>query len=434
MQTIQRLTVDVSCRDPKDRIYAKQGDEEGRVLIVTLTDKGETIHPGRSESAVFRCMKPDGHTVIQDCTINESGEIEVTLTYQILAVPGLVAADVSLVDGGGRVLSSANFGIQVEAMPVTQDYSPSGVEGGMRAYGDLDMAGFRIHNLDNPQQELDAVNRKYVDDALMLKADRADTEMRLDSLELAEEVDTRILTKHGIWISELQQAMERPVTVEAVQGLRETLHDIENALDEAEAAITNLSDDVKGVSTEAQGAMNVAESANQLAARAFANTQTLTSTTEAQQDQINAMDQSIRALDETAEDHGTRIAALEAGGGSGITDAQQQLLEGALQRTGDTMSGDLHMASYKLLFGPSTKQAGISHPFPQGDNRLNLEDGSGNPIPLGGVDTPKFNTDAANKSYVDGCVQQVQLQAGEGIRIENGVISVSYPDGNDLAY
>lgn len=117
MEIIKRITVDLMQPDIPTQIHAKQGDS-ARFVEVELLDRGVAYALPEGAEARFRCRKPDGHSCLNPAEISENGTVRVELTAQALAVPGIVQADVSLLGEDGKVLSSLNFEICVEAAPL----------------------------------------------------------------------------------------------------------------------------------------------------------------------------------------------------------------------------------------------------------------------------------------------------------------------------
>lgn len=124
---IQKLTLDVTCLATYKTVMAKQGDGSTRVLHLTLTHDGVVLHPNlETMEAAFRCIKPDGKSCLLPVTLLTSGEVEVELTPQVLAVHGRVAADVALLKkGSSETLSTASFFIDVEKIPMSADVAAS---------------------------------------------------------------------------------------------------------------------------------------------------------------------------------------------------------------------------------------------------------------------------------------------------------------------
>ncbi len=117
MTYTQEIVLDVSCLARYKYIHAKQDDNATRFLRVTLMENGEQLVPSAGDTAYFRAIKPDRTGIYNPAAINQDGTITVELTQQTLAVQGVVAADVMLMNDDA-VLASGTFFIQVEACPL----------------------------------------------------------------------------------------------------------------------------------------------------------------------------------------------------------------------------------------------------------------------------------------------------------------------------
>lgn len=127
MQYVQEISLDVAGKLRYKYIDAKQGDNASRYLKITLLANGKKITPEVGETAIFRCLKPDGHSCLNDGTINRDGTVTVELTSQVLACKGTTKADVSLMKGD-TVLSTVTFFIQVEEAAFSADITSSSDE------------------------------------------------------------------------------------------------------------------------------------------------------------------------------------------------------------------------------------------------------------------------------------------------------------------
>ena len=118
MQYTQEIRLDVSGECLYRYVQAKQGDQATRFIQARLYAGGAEINLPSGATAEFRCLKPDGKSVLNLATINEDGSVTAELTEQVLAVPGQVQADISIKGADGERLSTASFIIQVDAAPV----------------------------------------------------------------------------------------------------------------------------------------------------------------------------------------------------------------------------------------------------------------------------------------------------------------------------
>ena len=78
-------------------VNAKQYDTASRNIVVTCTDSGKTVQlDWTTMSAYTRCTKPDGNYILNKAAINPSGQVQIPLTQQMLAVVGKVTVDVMI--------------------------------------------------------------------------------------------------------------------------------------------------------------------------------------------------------------------------------------------------------------------------------------------------------------------------------------------------
>ena len=117
MNIIQDLTLDLSQGEMEQTVYAKQGEQDSRFLRITLTNHGQPFSLPHHIQVLFRAMKPDGTLCCQQASIAPDHTIGVELTAQTLIVPGIVIADLQLIDAQDSVLACASFRIQVAAAP-----------------------------------------------------------------------------------------------------------------------------------------------------------------------------------------------------------------------------------------------------------------------------------------------------------------------------
>lgn len=118
MKYIQPITLDVARCSAYKYIYAKQGDTDSRYVKATIVSGGTTRTFSTGETAKIRALKPDGTSVFNDATIEADNTVLAELTEQMLAVTGLVHADIVIFGENGEILSTATFRIEVEAAPI----------------------------------------------------------------------------------------------------------------------------------------------------------------------------------------------------------------------------------------------------------------------------------------------------------------------------
>lgn len=119
MQYTQYLTLDVFKQEQFQYIHAVQFDHCARQLVITPTANGEPMTIPKTATAVFRCLKHDGTSVLNPVTVDAAaGTITFELTDQALACEGMARADVSIIDGE-NVISTLTFFIMVEKAPTS---------------------------------------------------------------------------------------------------------------------------------------------------------------------------------------------------------------------------------------------------------------------------------------------------------------------------
>lgn len=121
---LKELTIDVSAENNHQYINAKQGDAVHRLLSIKLTKNGVAFAPTGVANYMFRAAKPDGTAVVlegngsaEPIKSEGDGVYTITLSEQCLAVAGRVICDFAVQDSSENTLSSANFILNVIAMP-----------------------------------------------------------------------------------------------------------------------------------------------------------------------------------------------------------------------------------------------------------------------------------------------------------------------------
>lgn len=133
MQTTKTFNVDVDKDNLSQPIFTKQLDDGTRFINVKLVSNDQQIIPESDCIAIFRGVKPDGHSFMNTATIEDDGTITAELTEQILAVNGCVRCDISVLKGGllsegVETLSSATFALHVQKIPYNDNSTPSAPE------------------------------------------------------------------------------------------------------------------------------------------------------------------------------------------------------------------------------------------------------------------------------------------------------------------
>lgn len=116
MQITQHIKLNIYQRSDYTYLDAKQADDNSRFLNVQFTDGDNDIFVTSGVTVTLRCQKPDGTAVYNNGTRESDGTVTVELTDQVLAVPGVVYADIST-SRNGEILSSATFVIRVIPVP-----------------------------------------------------------------------------------------------------------------------------------------------------------------------------------------------------------------------------------------------------------------------------------------------------------------------------
>lgn len=117
LKILKSFSVDFAKAPPLEYVYAKQGDQNSRVLEIIPLNNGAAYTIPDGTVARFGAKKPDGTQILDDAVI-EDGKIYVTLSSQALAVSGTVTAEIALYGADDTLLSSQHFHIMVERFAV----------------------------------------------------------------------------------------------------------------------------------------------------------------------------------------------------------------------------------------------------------------------------------------------------------------------------
>ena len=112
MEIRQKISLDFGRDTLPITVFAKQNDAKTRFLEITPLNCGQSYTLEDGVTPRLQLTKADGHTVLNDATI-EDGVIIVELTPQALAAPGVAVAEIGLYEGEA-LLSSQIFYINVE--------------------------------------------------------------------------------------------------------------------------------------------------------------------------------------------------------------------------------------------------------------------------------------------------------------------------------
>ena len=126
MEIRQKINLDFGRDTMPITVFAKQNDNKTRYLEITPLNCGQSYNLEGGITPRLQLTKSDGHTVLNDATI-EDGVILVELTAQALAAAGVAVAEIGLYKGE-ELLSSQNFYIDVERGAFDKDAPTSSDE------------------------------------------------------------------------------------------------------------------------------------------------------------------------------------------------------------------------------------------------------------------------------------------------------------------
>lgn len=113
-RVIQKISLDVSRAGIPPRVFAKQGDNNLRVVAASLYDNGKAYTVPSGYKANIRAKKPDGKSIYNPAEEVTQNVVYITLTQQILAADGIVTADIEITDGSNTI-KTERWQICVEA-------------------------------------------------------------------------------------------------------------------------------------------------------------------------------------------------------------------------------------------------------------------------------------------------------------------------------
>ena len=186
---LKKIVLDFGEELRKQYVWAKQYDDRGRLIEILMYSFGKKFVPDPGTKVQFRALKPDGKFALYDAELNaEESTITVTLTEQVLAAQGRVAADVILQDAGGATLSTASFYIQVAPSPVVQELESTNewkemqdlLDRGYALTGDYESALYHLESIrkDVEQKQAAAASSASSADSARQGAESAATESR----------------------------------------------------------------------------------------------------------------------------------------------------------------------------------------------------------------------------------------------------------------
>lgn len=127
MEITTYLDLDFSYSSPPKTVHAHQLDKSTRKVIIRPYNDNAPYSIPSGVTARVKAGKPDFTYVLDDCEINSSGQVVITLTDQILAVAGNVKCSVALYQGE-TILSTSRFLINVHPNEYDDSYVESSDE------------------------------------------------------------------------------------------------------------------------------------------------------------------------------------------------------------------------------------------------------------------------------------------------------------------
>lgn len=112
-QILQKINLDFARAGIPPRVFAKQGDNNMRVVAVSLYNDGKAYKVPGGYAVNVSAKKPDGKSVYNPATEVAGNVAYITLTQQMLAVHGIVSAEIEVVRGPDT-LKTEKWQINVE--------------------------------------------------------------------------------------------------------------------------------------------------------------------------------------------------------------------------------------------------------------------------------------------------------------------------------
>lgn len=121
MKQVTNLMIELSRPNVPVVVYAKQSDENTRVVKAALYDNSYTYAPPDLTAGIVNVQKPDGRVCYYDVDDITGNIVTFTLIHQALAVAGTARAEISLLDSSGSRLTSFSFDVIIEARAVPDE-------------------------------------------------------------------------------------------------------------------------------------------------------------------------------------------------------------------------------------------------------------------------------------------------------------------------
>lgn len=130
MNYTHEITLDIGLDKELPIVRVKQGDASTRYILAKLVSDGDPFIPEDGVEIMFRCEKPDGHSVLADTETldnelerylvinNNDGTVMIELVEQVATAPGRCRCDLCFYKEE-QILSSLPFVIQVIPSPNT---------------------------------------------------------------------------------------------------------------------------------------------------------------------------------------------------------------------------------------------------------------------------------------------------------------------------
>ena len=116
---ISRISLDINSAGSGVTVHCKRFDT-ARKIYISLVDGGFPYTISEDCYSFFTAKKPDGHVVINDCSI-ENNTIVYKLTKQTVAAEGRVNSEIELYGGDGALITSPKFTIMVSDKVYNED-------------------------------------------------------------------------------------------------------------------------------------------------------------------------------------------------------------------------------------------------------------------------------------------------------------------------
>ena len=150
MKIYYPISVDLYNQYPLQVITAQQANI-GRGVILTLTANNAVLVP-ENESLFVYVKKPDGTKVYADCVLS-GNQVQIDFTQQMLAVPGMLEAELQMIDASGNNITTPIFLIDNQASNI--DYAALESSDEFKAFVDAlaEVEYYREHGLVGPPGE-----------------------------------------------------------------------------------------------------------------------------------------------------------------------------------------------------------------------------------------------------------------------------------------